>query len=282
MTNLAGSAFEQIMHVDEIGEYWLGRELGKLLGYDNWRNFLGVIHEAMKVCRAQGGTAEGVFAAIVKNPTAKGGRPSAEYDYRLTRHACYLVAESADGRKEEVALAKIYFALTTERYELIVQSEEERLRIEHRQHLLQENADLALRAREAGALTSQEFARFFNAGYQGLYHETQQVRERKELKRGHDISDYMGSLETAANIFRAALARQMMDDRAIVDLPRANATHHEAGDSVRAVLLSKGIIPEQLPTPNKSFQQLLREEEARQRILAENRLGLWGDADEAE
>jgi hypothetical protein len=74
----------------------------------------------------------------------------------------------------------------------------------------------------------------------------------------------------------------MMDDRGVSDLPRANATHYEAGDSVRTLLLSKGIVPEQLPTPRKSFQQLLREEEARQRILAEDRLGLWGDAEETE
>lgn len=201
----------------------------------------------------------------------------------MTRHACYLVAESADGRKEEVALAKIYFAITTQRYELLAQTEEERLRIEHRQRLLHENADLALRAREAGTLTSQEFARFFNSGYLGLYHETQhQIRDRKSLKRGQDVSDYMGSLETAANIFRAALARQMMDDGGVTDLPTANATHHEAGDSVRGVLLSKGITPEQLPTPRKSFQQLMREEEARQRILAEAGFGLWGDVEEIE
>lgn len=282
MTESAVSAFEQIKRTDAQGEFWLARELGKLLGYDKWQNFLGVIHEAMEVCRVQGGSTEGIFTAISKKTSGR-GRPSAEYDYRLTRHACYLVTESADGRKEEVALAKIYFALTTERYELLAQTEEERLRIEHRQRLLQENADLALRAREAGAITSQEFAAFFNAGYRGLYHETQQqIRERKGLKRGHDISDYMGSLETAANIFRAALARQMMDDRGVTDPPKANATHHEAGDSVRGVLLSKGIVPEQLPTPQKSFQQLLREEEARQRILAEERLGLWADAEEAE
>ena len=275
------SAFEQIKHTDEQGEYWLARELGQLLGYEEWRNFLGVIREAMEVCRVQGGTTEGVFVAINKIPSKRGGRPSAEYDYRLTRHACYLVAESADGRKPEVALAKIYFALTTERYELLAQTEEERLRIEHRQRLLRENAELALRARAAGAMTDLEFARFFNAGYIGLYHETQaQIRERKGLKRSQDISDYMGSLETAANIFRAALAKQLMDDRAVSDLVRANATHHEAGDSVRALLLSKGIVPEQLPTPRKSFQQLLHEEEARQQILAENRMGLWAQLDD--
>lgn len=279
----AVSAFEQIKHEDEQGEYWSARELGKLLGYKNWQNFVIVIHEAMEVHRVQGGGAEGVFTAISKKPSKAGGRPSAEYDYRLTRHACYLVAESADGRKPEVALAKIYFAVTTQRYELLAQTEEDRLRIEHRQRLLQENAELALRARSAGALTSREFARFFNAGYLGLYHETHaQIHERKGLKRTQDISDYMGSMETAANIFRAALARQLMDDRAVTETPAANATHYEAGDSVRELLVSKGIVPERLPTPRKSFQQLMREEEARQRLLAEHRAGLWAQLDDGE
>ncbi len=41
---------------------------------------------------------------------------------------------------------------------------------------------------------------------------------------------------------------------------------HEAGASVRELLVSKGIYPEHLPTPSKSYQQLLREEKARQRI----------------
>jgi hypothetical protein len=52
------SAFEQIKHADEQGAYWLARELGKLLGYQEWRIFLGVIHEAMEVCRVQGGRTE--------------------------------------------------------------------------------------------------------------------------------------------------------------------------------------------------------------------------------
>jgi len=59
MAESAVSAFEQIMHTDEHGDFWLARELGKLLGYDKWQNFLGVIHEAMEVCRVQGGSTEG-------------------------------------------------------------------------------------------------------------------------------------------------------------------------------------------------------------------------------
>jgi DNA-damage-inducible protein D len=265
------SAFERIKREDEAGEYWLARELAALLGYAKWQHFNDVIEEAKEVCRTNGGEVDRLFTAVGKKSR---GRDA--LDYRLTRHACYIVAESADGRKPEVALAKIYFALTTERYELLAQTEEDRLRIEHRQRLLQENATLALQARAAGVMTDQEFARFFNAGYRGLYQETQQqIRERKGLKRSQDVSDYMGSLETAANIFRAALARQLLDDRGVPDAATANATHYEAGDSVRALLVSKGIYPEALPTPTSSYQQLLREEEARQRILQEDRTGLW-------
>jgi hypothetical protein len=136
--------------------------------------------------------------------------------------------------------------------------------------------DLAIAAYSSGVLSGRDFLAFLQAGYRGLYHETQQeIRERKGLKRGQDISDYMGSLETAANIFRAALAKQLLADRGVTELSTANATHHEAGDSVRSLLVSKGIHPERLPTPTKSYQQLLREEEARQHLLAEDQTGLW-------
>ena len=112
------SAFAAMKHIDEDGrEWWSARELGKLLGYSKWQSFAEVVEEAKEVCRINGGE-----TARAENFTdsskVSGKRGPAGQDYRLTRHACYLVAESADGRKPEVALAKIYFALTTERYEL--------------------------------------------------------------------------------------------------------------------------------------------------------------------
>jgi DNA-damage-inducible protein D len=94
------STFEAIKQVDEAGnEFWSARELAKLLGYERWQNFTAVIQEAMEVCRAQGGSTEEVFIAVSKNPSKRGGRPSATYDYRLTRHACYILDDGA-GRGE--------------------------------------------------------------------------------------------------------------------------------------------------------------------------------------
>lgn len=66
MAESAASVFEQIKHTDEQGEYWLARELGKLLGYDKWQNFVRVIHEAMEVSRVQSGVSETLCTAISK------------------------------------------------------------------------------------------------------------------------------------------------------------------------------------------------------------------------
>jgi len=82
------SAFEAIKHVDdEGGEWWSARELGKLLGYDVWRNFAEVIDEAKEVCRLNGGNVDRIFAAVVKNSSGESKRGRKGTDYRLTRHA---------------------------------------------------------------------------------------------------------------------------------------------------------------------------------------------------
>jgi len=109
-----------------------------------------------------------IFTAISKNKADDETRGRKGDDYYLTRHACYLIAESADGRKDEVAWAKIYFAFTTERYELLAQSEEDALRIEARQKVALHNAELALRAKIAGASEPADFQGVFNAGLRGL------------------------------------------------------------------------------------------------------------------
>ncbi len=50
------SPFDVIRHVDEqLGEYWSARELYKILGYTEWRNFHNVvIKRALKACEENG------------------------------------------------------------------------------------------------------------------------------------------------------------------------------------------------------------------------------------
>jgi DNA-damage-inducible protein D len=36
------------------GEYWMGRDLQPLLGYDKWENFRNVIQKAIEACKSAG------------------------------------------------------------------------------------------------------------------------------------------------------------------------------------------------------------------------------------
>ena len=55
--------FEDIKHIDETGnEYWLARELGKILEYGEYRKFLPAIKKAMISCEKSDQNVENHFA----------------------------------------------------------------------------------------------------------------------------------------------------------------------------------------------------------------------------
>ena len=51
---------------------------------------------------------------------AKGAKRKID-DYKLSRYACYLIAQKADSRKEVAAMAQTYFAIQTRKQELLEQ-----------------------------------------------------------------------------------------------------------------------------------------------------------------
>ena len=54
--------FENIKHIDEFcNEYWLARELGKILEYSEYRKFLPSIKKAMISCEKSGQNVENHF-----------------------------------------------------------------------------------------------------------------------------------------------------------------------------------------------------------------------------
>ena len=44
-------SFEDYVHQEEGVEFWFARDLQKLLGYIEWRKFLGVIEKAKESCK---------------------------------------------------------------------------------------------------------------------------------------------------------------------------------------------------------------------------------------
>lgn len=126
ITSLSDTPFDSIRHLDDKGEYWLARELMPLLGYVRWEDFSNSIEKAKESSENSGIPADSQFFGTYRKTSPKGGRPSE--DYRLTRYACYLIAQNGDPRKQEIALAQTYFAIQTRKQEI---AEAEKLNSDH-------------------------------------------------------------------------------------------------------------------------------------------------------
>ena len=104
---------------------------------------------------------------------------------------------------------------------------------------------------------------FQNAGYKGLYGgmDVADIHLQKGLAETDKILDFMGSEELAANLFRITQTESKMRRDNIQGANAANATHYTVGKEVRAAIQRVGgIMPENLPTPEKSISEIEREE----------------------
>ena len=114
--------------------------------------------------------------------------------------------------------------------------------------------------------TRGDFAKFQNRGYQGLYGGlgAKEIHAHKGLKKSQSILDHMGSEELAANLFRATQTDAKLRREHIQGKEAANETHYQVGAKVRKTIEELGgTMPEDLPTPDKSIQQLQKEEKER-------------------
>lgn len=111
--------FDNIKHIDEFGnEYWLARELQIVLQYTEWRKFKGVIDKAKIACESSGYKVLKHFVGADKTSNMPNGGVKIIADYKLSRYACYLIAQNGDSRKKVIALAQTYFAIQTRKMEL--------------------------------------------------------------------------------------------------------------------------------------------------------------------
>lgn len=117
--NKENQTFESIKHIDENGiEYWYARELMKILEYKQWRRFENVIDKAKQACENSDISAFEHFANVGKLSRRANNAEVEINDYKLTRYACYLIAQNGDPRKEVIALAQTYFAVQTRKQEI--------------------------------------------------------------------------------------------------------------------------------------------------------------------
>ena len=263
--------FEDIKHIDENGrEFWLARELQKVLEYSQWRRFESVIEKAKIACKNSNVDINEQFANVGKLSTNVNGGKRKITDYKLSRYACYLIAQNADPRKKVIALAQTYFAIQTRKQELMERDydslTEDEKRFYQRDLTRKGNYSLNIADRNAGV---KNFDRFHNSGYKGLYNgETaNDIARRKNLRYREDILDNMCSDELIANLFRISLTEQKLKNENIKLDKEANIAHYDVGKDIRETIKKQGgTLPENFPTPDKSLKEL----EKRNKIKRQN------------
>ena len=165
------TSFERIKHIDENGvEYWCARELMIALEYKKWQNFKIVVDKAITTCKNSNIDSSEHFTDVSKVLEVRNKAMLPVKDYKLSRYACYLIAQNGDSRKKVIALAQTYFAIQTRKQELFEReyeslSEDEK-RFYQRNLTKKGNYTLNQTAKNAGV---RNFDKFHNYGYKGLY-----------------------------------------------------------------------------------------------------------------
>jgi DNA-damage-inducible protein D len=259
------ATFEGIRRLDPNGhEYWLARQLARVLEYSEYRHFLPVIERAQTACRQSQHSIGDHFEDVLEMVDIGSGAQRQVEDVRLSRYACYLIVQNGDPSKPVIANGQTYFALQTRRQELaddakFAQLNEADKRLAIRNELANHNKQLAAAAKDAGVQTPLDYAVFQDHGYKGLYGGLghKDIHARKGLSKSQKILDHMGSTELAANLFRATQTEEKLRREQVRGKARANQTHHEVGRKVRQTIAELGgTMPENLPKPEKSIQQL--------------------------
>ncbi len=242
--NYNNQNFEDIKHIDENGiEYWNARELQLVLNYKEWRKFENVINKAKEACKNSEVSINEHFVDVDKLSKRANNAKVLIKDYKLTRYACYLIAQNGDARKKVIALAQTYFAIQTRKQEISEEEytslTEEEKRFYQRSLTKKGNYSLNKAAKNAGV---KNFDKFHNAGYKGLYNgETAaDIATRKGLRYREDILDNMGSEELAANLFRITQTESRLKRDKVDTEKKACDTHNKIGKIVREAIKQAG------------------------------------------
>ncbi len=260
------STLEHLVHKETTTgtEFWLARDLQKVLAYVRWANFEKVIHKAIVSCELAGYPADDHFLPIDKLDEV-GTKPARKVcDYALTRYACYLIAQNADSSKDPVAFAQTYFAVQTRRQEMIERRLADSERLNARRKLSQSEKVLSGLIYEH-VDDERGFSRIRTKGDQALLGgvTTRQMKKRLRVPKGRAMADFLPTITIKAKDFANEITNFSIKRDYLHTEAQITREHIKNNREIRKLLGRRKIKPEDLPPAEdvKKIERRLSTEE---------------------
>ena len=263
--------FEDFVHEENGVEFWYARELQELLGYDEWRNFEHTIDKAKIACETAKQRPSDHFVDANKTIPMPKGATKEIADIKLTRYACYLIAQNGDPRKDEIAFAMTYFAVQTRKQEIVEQRLAEWDRLHAREKLTGTERELSGVLFERG-VDNHGFARIRSKGDAALFggRTTGDMKKKLGVQDSRALADFLPAVTIKAKDLAAEITNfNVKKDNAMQGESVITDEHVKNNENVRGTLTKSGIFPESLP-PEEDIKKLDRKLKSAGKKLAKD------------
>jgi DNA-damage-inducible protein D len=259
--------FEKSVYMDQDTgmDFWLARDLQKLLGYARWENFAKVIEKAKISCKNAVFEPLDHFLDIRKMVELGLGTVREVEDIALTRYACYLIAQNGDPAKDAIAFAQTYFAVQTRKQEIIEKRIGEIERLGARKKLTLSEKELSGIIYERLG-DGQSFGRIRSKGDQALFggKSTEQMKQHLNVPQSRALADFLPAITIKAKDFANEITNFNIKRDDLHTENGITTEHIKNNQEVRNLLVKRNIKPEQLP-PSEDIKKVER------RLLSEQK-----------
>ena len=254
-------------------EFWYARDLQRLLGYKEWRSFEGVIKKAKISCETSNQNVLDHFVVDSKMVEIGSETKRSIIDYKLTRYACYLIAQNGNPKIEQIAFAQTYFAIQTRNMEIIEQRLEEYERLEAREKLTESDKILSSLIYERG-VDNKGFGVIKSNGDKALFggFNTADMKERLGIRSNIPLADFLPTVTIKAKDLANEMTNyNLKTNDELYGQDNISYQHVKNNKSVRQALLENDIIPENLPIEEDIKKVKRRLENEKKKALLNNK-----------